>query len=177
MSAEPVVRRLTKTKLELTLSYGCARLGIPARSSFLRWALAVLEHLGERGSFEVSVRLVDEEEGLALNRDFRGKPYATNVLSFPTDVPKHRGPRLLGDIALCAPVVKREAIEQAKTLSAHYAHLTVHSVLHLLGYDHQEDAAATAMEALEVQILQSLGFVDPYADPIHQRQARGVPTV
>ncbi len=177
MSATPAVRRQPKTKLDVSLSYGCPRLGIPARTSFVRWAMATLQHLEQHGSFDLSIRIVDEDEGLALNRDFRGKSYATNVLSFPSDTLKQRGPRVLGDIALCAPVVKREANEQAKTLSAHYAHLTIHSVLHLLGFDHQEDAAATQMEALEVQILQGFAYADPYADPIHVRHERGVPSV
>lgn len=148
--------------LDLSLSYGCARGGVPARVSFQRWALAALRSAGQRGRFELSVRVVGTEEGLALNREFRGKAYATNVLSFPADPPLRRGPRLLGDIALCAPVVAREAAEQGKSLSAHYAHLSLHGVLHLLGYDHQDETSASAMEAIEIQAMAALGHANPY---------------
>ena len=115
--------------LDLGLSYGCPRRGVPARASFQRWAMAALLAAGQRGRFELSLRVVDNDEGLALNRDFRGKAYATNVLSFPADLPPRRGPRLLGDIALCAPVVAREAAEQGKSLAAHYAHLSIHGAV------------------------------------------------
>ena len=150
--------------LELSLSYGCPRRGVPARASFQPWAMAALLAAGQRGRFELSLRVVDNDEGLALNRDFRGKAYATNVLSFPADLPPRRGPRLLGDIALCAPVVAREAAEQGKPLAAHYAHLIVHGMLHLQGYDHEDEAQAAEMEALERDVLGRLGFPDPYAD-------------
>jgi probable rRNA maturation factor len=149
-------------ELELALSYGCARRGVPARASFTRWALAALAAAGSRGSFQLSIRVVDADEGLALNRDFRGKAHATNVLSFPTDTVVPGGPRLLGDLALCAPVIAREAVAQGKRSSAHFAHLTVHGVLHLLGYDHEVDAAAATMEALESKALASLGLANPY---------------
>jgi probable rRNA maturation factor len=148
--------------LELALSYGCPRRGVPARASFSRWGSAALAAAGTRGAFQLSIRVVDVAEGLALNRDYRGKAYATNVLSFPADTAVPGGPRLLGDLALCAPVIEREADEQGKRVSAHYAHLTVHGVLHLLGYDHQVDSAAAAMEALELKALASLGLADPY---------------
>jgi len=148
--------------LDLSLSYGCARRGVPARASFQRWALAALIAAGQRGRFELSMRVVDADEGLALNRDFRGKAYATNVLSFPADMPPRRGPRLLGDMALCAPVVAREAEEQGKPLAAHYAHLSIHGVLHLLGYDHQDEATANVMEAIEIQALAALRHANPY---------------
>lgn len=148
--------------LDLSLSYGCARGGVPARASFQRWALAALAGAGQRGRFELCVRVVGAEEGLTLNREFRGKAYATNVLSFPADLPKRRGPRLLGDIALCAPVVARESEEQGKSLRAHYAHLSLHGVLHLLGYDHQDETAASAMEAIEIQAMAALGYANPY---------------
>jgi len=148
--------------LDLSLSYGCGRRGVPARASFQRWALAALIAAGEHGHFELSMRVVDADEGLALNRDFRGKAYATNVLSFPADMPPRRGPRLLGDMALCAPVVAREAEEQGKPLAAHYAHLSIHGVLHLLGYDHQDEATANVMEAIEIQALAALRHANPY---------------
>lgn len=148
--------------LDLSLSYGCPRRGVPARASFQRWAMAALVTAGQRGRFELSLRVVDADEGLALNRDFRSKSYATNVLSFPADLPPRRGPRLLGDIALCAPVVAREAEEQGKSLAAHYAHLSIHGVVHLLGYDHQDEEAASAMEAIEIQALAALRHANPY---------------
>lgn len=151
-----------KLALELTLSYGCARRGVPARTSFQRWAMAALSSAGQRGHFELSLRVVDADEGLALNRGFRGKAYPTNVLSFPADMPPGPGPRLLGDIALCAPVVAREAEEQGKSVTAHYAHLSIHGVLHLLGYDHQDEIQASAMEAIEIRALAALGHANPY---------------
>lgn len=109
---------------------------------------------------EIVLRLVDETEGRELNKQFRGKDYATNVLTFVYDDTQP----LTGDIALCAPVVGAEAQQQHKDLLAHYAHLTVHGVLHLQGYDHLEDAEAAEMEQLETQILAKLGYPDPYAE-------------
>jgi probable rRNA maturation factor len=149
-------------ELDVGLSYGCRRHGVPARSSFTRWAQAALAAAGAQGAFQLSIRVVDVDEGLALNRDFRGRLYATNVLSFPADAVVPGGPRLLGDLALCAPVIAREAHEQGKLATAHYAHLTIHGVLHLLGYDHEVDAAAVAMEALELKALAALGLANPY---------------
>jgi probable rRNA maturation factor len=108
--------------------------------------------------------VVDEAEGRELNRQYRHKDYATNVLSFPADLPPELGLPLLGDVILCAPVVAREAQAQGKSLDAHYAHLTVHGVLHLLGYDHETISDARTMEGLEVQILDSMGIPDPYAE-------------
>jgi probable rRNA maturation factor len=149
-------------ELDVALSYGCPRRGVPASTSFARWAQAALAAAGAQGAFQLSIRVVDADEGLALNRDFRGKAYATNVLSFPADAVFPGGPRLLGDLALCAPVIEREAGEQGKRPAAHYAHLTVHGVLHLLGYDHEAEAAAAAMEALELKALAALGVANPY---------------
>ena len=103
-------------------------------------------------------------EGRALNRHYRGKDYATNVLSFPADLPAGVKMPLLGDLVICAPVVVREAREQRKSPQAHYAHLTVHGVLHLLGWDHDDDKEAEAMEQLEREILAGLGLPDPYAE-------------
>jgi len=148
--------------LDLSLSYGCPRRGVPARPSFHRWTIAALSSVGARGRFELCVRIVDVQEGLALNRDFRGKAYATNVLSFPADLPSRRGPRLLGDIALCAPVIAREAADQGKSVIAHFAHLNIHGVLHLLGYDHQDESTASAMEAIEIRALATLRHANPY---------------
>jgi probable rRNA maturation factor len=110
---------------------------------------------------ELTVRLVSEAEGRELNRSYRGKDYATNVLTFDYT----RTPVLAADLVLCAPVVAREAAEQGKTLQAHYAHLVVHGTLHAQGYDHETNTRdANEMEALEVLILGSLGFGNPYAD-------------
>nr|WP_028874713.1 rRNA maturation RNase YbeY [Tepidiphilus margaritifer] len=131
---------------------------VPPRAEVLRWARAALQ----KGEAQVTVRFVDAEEGRELNRRFRGKDYATNVLSFVYDVPEEAG--LMGDLVLCAPVVAREAAEQGKPLEAHYAHLIVHGMLHLQGYDHEDEAQAAEMEALERDVLGRLGFPDPYAD-------------
>ena len=105
---------------------------------------------------------MDAKEGRALNRHYRGKDYATNVLSFPADLPEGVDLPLLGDLVICAPVVAKEAQDQGKPLAAHYAHLTVHGVLHLLGMDHEDEREAEAMEAIEREILADLGLPDPY---------------
>ena len=154
--------------LDLSLSYGCPRRGVPARASFQRWAMAALLAAGQRGRFELSLRVVDNDEGLALNRDFRGKAYATNVLSFPSSPEERVATGMLGDLVICAPVVALEAREQRKTLRAHWAHMVVHGMLHLLDYDHENARAARTMEALEVEILHGLGFHDPYAEVTEQ---------
>ena len=112
---------------------------------------------------ELAIRIVGLDEGRALNRDYRGKDYATNVLSFPAELPPGIALPLIGDLAICAPVVLREAAEQAKRPRDHWAHLTVHGVLHLLGHDHIDDGEAQAMETLETRILAGLGIADPYA--------------
>jgi probable rRNA maturation factor len=150
-------------ELLLALGYGCERRGLPAKASYQRWALAALAGARRRGRYALSLRLVDAEEGRQLNRDFRAKDYATNVLSFPADETID-GVRLLGDLALCAPVIAREAGEQGKATRAHHAHLTVHGVLHLLGYDHEDEAGAARMEALEIRILAGLGHANPYEE-------------
>ena len=144
-------------RLDLSVQYACNREGVPSRADFRRWLRAA-----EPGAARITVRLVDEAEGRELNRDYRGKDYATNVLSFVYDLPEEAG--LMGDLVLCAPVVAREAAEQGKPLAAHYAHLIVHGMLHLQGYDHEDEAQAAEMEALERDVLGRLGFPDPYAD-------------
>ena len=114
---------------------------------------------------ELTIRLVDEAEGRELNHTWRQKDYATNVLSFPADIPDGLlDMPLLGDLVICVPVVEREAREQGKTLEAHWAHLVIHGCLHLLGYDHLEDEEAEEMEALERELLAELGHPDPYAE-------------
>lgn len=146
----------------VAVAYGVPRAGVPAATSFRRWIVATLSGAKYRHAAEVSIRIVSEQEGRDLNRHYRHKDYATNVLSFPADLPSDAGVSLLGDIAVCAPVVLREAREQGKPVRAHYAHLTVHGMLHLLGMDHQTDDDAERMEALETRILAALGIPDPY---------------
>lgn len=125
----------------------------PTRSQFRRWVKAALSQ-----SAEIVIRLVDEVEGQQLNHQFRGKDYATNVLTFAD----HDIQPLLGDIVLCAPVIQQEAQQQHKQLQAHYAHMTIHGILHLQGYDHLDDSEAAEMEQLEVQILSQFGLPNPY---------------
>ncbi|GMV29337.1 MAG: hypothetical protein AMXMBFR59_14620 [Rhodanobacteraceae bacterium] len=137
--------------------------GIPRADSFRRWAAAAFAVTRRRRAGELSIRLVGAEEGRAYNRDYRGRDYATNVLSFPVELPSGLRTPLLGDIIVCVPVVAREAAEQHKPVRAHYAHMTVHGVLHLLGYDHVNDTDAEHMEALERRALAALGIADPYA--------------
>lgn len=153
--------------LDIAVGYALPRKGIPSAASFRRWASAALD--GRIRDADLAIRLVDEDEGRALNRHYRGKDYATNVLSFPAELPEGlpEGVRLplLGDLVICAPVVAREAAEQHKRLGDHYAHLTVHGVLHLLGWDHENDKDAEAMEQLEREVLASLGIDDPYRLP------------
>ena len=126
---------------------------IPANAMFKKWAQAAL-----RVESEVTIRIVDEHEARALNSQYRAKDYATNVLTFPIT----EEPILMGDIVICAPVVAAEAIAQNKSIEAHFAHLTVHGMLHLCGFDHETEAQAELMEALEVQILAKLGYANPY---------------
>lgn len=135
---------------------------LPDQAQLERWVTAAIGR--RRKEAEVSLLIVDEAQGQALNRDYRGKDYATNVLSFPADLPPELNLPLLGDLVVCAPVVAREAAEQGKSEAAHWAHMMVHGTLHLLGYDHIEDADADVMEALETEILLDLGFPAPYAD-------------
>lgn len=141
-------------RLDLSVQYVCDRAGLPTRADFVRWARAALE-----GGGTVTLRLVAPDEGQALNHDYRGKDYATNVLSFPYEYE----PRVMGDLVICPDVVAREAAEQGKALEAHYAHLVVHGMLHLQGWDHENDADAEEMEAEERLILAALGYPDPYA--------------
>ncbi|RBG82943.1 rRNA maturation RNase YbeY, partial [Xanthomonas oryzae] len=142
-------------RLDVAVSYALPRAGLPSAVSFRKWVAAALK--GRIREADLAVRLVDEKEGCSLNHHYRGKDYATNVLSFPAELPEGlpKGIKmpLLGDLVICAPVVAREAAEQGKSLAAHYAHLTVHGTLHLLGWDHDDDKEADAMEQLEREIL------------------------
>jgi probable rRNA maturation factor len=136
------------------VQYASSATGLPTRAQVRRWVRAALE-----GDAAVTVRFVGSIEGRALNAEYRGKDYATNVLTFVYD---DESPRA-GDLVLCAPVVRKEADAQGKTLAAHCAHLVVHGMLHLQGYDHERAADAALMEAQESAILAGLGFPDPYA--------------
>lgn len=148
---------------EVHVGYALPRQGLPAAVSLRRWVAAALAGARRRKPAELSIRVVDADEGRALNRHYRGKDYATNVLSFAAELPPGIDLPLLGDLVICAPVVAREAAEQGKPERNHWAHLTVHGVLHLLGHDHIADADAERMEALERRILAKLGMPDPYA--------------
>ena len=134
---------------------------VPEPALFQVWVEAALAD--RRSDWELAVRLVDEPEGRTLNHDYRGRDYATNVLSFPVDLPEGIDLPLLGDLVICAPVVAREAAEQGKSETAHWAHLTVHGVLHLLGFDHATSVEANVMEGEERRVMAQLGFSDPYA--------------
>ncbi len=155
--------------VELGISFATPRTGIPAKASFEKWTQAAFDAL-KPSNFAahvgMSLRFVDLEEGRALNLQYRGRDYATNVLSFPSELPvgmpKNFKLDWLGDLIVCAPVIAREAIEQQKALRDHHAHMCVHGVLHLLGLDHLQGADAQRMEALEVQILAGFGIADPY---------------
>lgn len=140
------------------VQYAVTRRGLPLVKDIRRWALAALD--GRCNAAEMTVRIVDEEEAARLNSAYRHKRGATNVLSFASgekDVPEY-----LGDLVICAPVVSREAREQHKTPAAHWAHMVVHGTLHLLDYDHRDDAEAAVMERMETRMLAGLGYPDPY---------------
>ena len=137
----------------VAVQYAMATDELPSRQRIRAWAKAAV-----RTDLQVTFRLVGRREGSALNREFRGKEGATNVLTFPYA----DGEILSGDIVLCAPVIAQEARAQRKTLAAHYAHLVVHGMLHLQGYDHETAGDADIMESLEAEILARLGYADPY---------------
>jgi len=142
-----------KADLRLSVQYAVRDDALPLRAQVRRWVRATAP-----GAAEVTVRFVDAEEGRALNARFRGKDYATNVLTFPYA----REPVLRGDLVLCVPVVLREAAQQGEVPAARFAHLVVHGMLHLQGYDHEKAAEARVMEDRERGILARLGFPDPY---------------
>jgi len=148
------------SRYHIDVQYACDIKDRPDRKAFRRWAEAALQAQRERA--ELTVRVVDDSESAVLNQTYRGKSGPTNVLSFPAELPDVVDLPLLGDIVICLPVVHREAAEQGKAVESHFAHLTVHGVLHLLGYDHQETAEAEVMEGLEASILARLGYPNPY---------------
>lgn len=135
---------------------------IPIESDVDAWVSAALVAANQNSESELSIRVVNKSESQALNSQYRHKDKPTNVLSFPCDLPSDVDIALLGDLVICAELVQEEAGEQNKTATAHWAHLIVHGTLHLCGYDHIEDHEANEMEALEISILQTLGFDDPY---------------
>lgn len=144
----------------------------PDDEQFRLWVELVLEHTQGEHEHEylLAIRIVDEEEGRSFNHQYRHKDDATNVLSFPAELPAGLPPEIkqeqLGDLLICAPVVAREAKEQGKVAADHWAHLTIHGVLHLLGYDHQQAEDAVIMEAIETSILASMAISNPYENGI-----------
>lgn len=140
--------------LELAIQFALKDATLPTRAHLRRWVKAA-----QQGEMLLTLRITDSDEAQALNRDYRGKDYATNVLTFVYDTAPPSG-----DVCLCAPVVAREAAEQGKDLEAHWAHLVIHGVLHLQGYDHEHKTDAVTMESVERFIMQHLGYRDPYED-------------
>ncbi|WP_258085963.1 rRNA maturation RNase YbeY [Xenorhabdus bovienii] len=134
--------------------------GLPDEALVQRWLESVLPQF--QAESEVTIRLVDEAESHDLNLTYRGKDKPTNVLSFPFEAPPEVELPLLGDLIICRQVVEQEAEEQQKTVEEHWAHMVIHGSLHLLGYDHIEDDEAEEMESLETEILQKMGYADPY---------------
>ena len=158
--------KLQHQRFTLWLDIPSQAAGLPEQADFYRWAWQTLK--SDYRHAQIGIMLCDEAKARALNRDYRGKDYATNVLSFALNEGEalHHAVSgsLTGDIVFCPQVVAQEAAAQGKTLMQHYAHLTVHGVLHLMGYDHIDEAEAEAMEALEIRILNQLGYADPYLE-------------
>ena len=146
--------------IHVDIQMACESEDSPDEQSIQRWVSAAIRD--EREDTELSVRIVDELESKSLNEKYRGASGPTNVLSFPFDDTLPVPIPLIGDLVICAPVVAREAQQQNKAIDAHWAHMVIHGVLHLLGYDHQQEQQATIMESLETDILQNLGFPPPY---------------
>jgi len=155
ISKDPVKSRPSR-RLAFTVQVASNAVGVPPARKLRHWAREALH-----GRARVTVRIVGSREGRALNHRYRGRDYATNVLTFTYA----NAPVLCGDIALCAPIIRREAHVQAKELDAHYAHLLVHGMLHLQGHDHRLKRDAALMEAREVAVLKRLGYDNPYASP------------
>lgn len=144
----------------MSVQYAIDRERVPTRQQFRRWITVSLQR-----DIQIVLRIVDEKEGRALNAKFRGKDYATNVLTFTyadASQPFDKAGLLYGDIVICAPVAEQEAHEQHKDLRAHYAHLVIHAVLHLQGYEHENEQDAIRMESLEIALMEKLKFADPY---------------
>ena len=160
-------------KLYIDFQYATDAAGLPAEAQFETWAAAALTVAGAECNAPpgVTVRIVDHAESAELNQTWRHKTGPTNVLSFPFEMPEGLPAEAvepyLGDLVICAPLVREEAAAQHKSEEAHWAHLLVHGILHLLGYDHIEEDEATQMEALEIRIVTGLGYPDPYAENVH----------
>lgn len=151
-------------KYKVNLQIASTSKNFPNRFQIQRWVTKALEY--RLDTAELCIRIVDENESQALNSRYRNKHYPTNVLSFPSELPEEiqlENP-LLGDLIICAPIIEKEAEQQQKTLEAHWAHMIIHGILHLLGYDHIEDKEAEVMETIEITLLQTLGFANPYAE-------------
>ena len=163
-------------KVIIELMNASSETRLPSKQDFQHWTEATLLALSGKSSArrqeaaELSIRLVDETESATLNEKFRQKKGATNILSFPCSESDVQEINLLGDLAICVPLVKKEATEQKKSLEAHWAHLTVHGVLHLYGYDHEEDQPAKKMEDMEISILNTLGYVNPYEQDVKENE-------
>ena len=153
-------------RTELEVQRATTLASVPDDDKFQLWVDAALA--GKPSQLTLGIRIVDEDEAQRFNRDHRSKDYATNVLSFPAELPEGLPAEIrqsqLGDLLICAPVVAHEATEQHRPETDHWAHLTIHGVLHLLGYDHEQADEADVMESLETEILAKLGISDPYQD-------------
>lgn len=149
-------------ELDLDLQVATDNERLPSQEDFELWVRIALRNTMNQA--ELTIRIVDEAESQTLNSSYRGKDKPTNVLSFPFEAPPEIDIPLLGDLIICAPVVELEAKQQNKSLQAHWAHMVVHGCLHLLGYDHIQDAEAEEMESLETQLVESLGFNNPYKE-------------
>lgn len=158
MKNTPIPKNL-KMVLELDLQIATQH-PVPDKRLFKSWINNVLEDRIQNA--ELTIRIVDEEEGKNLNETWRKSKGATNVLSFPAGEASEFNPDFLGDIVICAPVLEKEATEQGKSIEAHWAHMVIHGTLHLLGYDHTEEEEAKLMESIEIKLLCSLGYANPY---------------
>lgn len=146
--------------LILDIQNASEKCSVPADDLIINWVKQALDSKNKNA--EITLRVVDEEEGKQLNETWRQKDSATNVLSFPVGEKIEQAPNLLGDIVICAPVVEREAKEQEKNNEAHWAHLVIHGILHLQGYDHESKEEAIKMESKEIDILKNNGYSNPY---------------
>ena len=149
-------------ELALDLQIASDSTTLPTADNFELWVRTALGNTMTQA--ELTIRIVDEVESQSLNSTYRGKDKPTNVLSFPFEAPPEIDIPLLGDLIICASVVEQEAIQQNKPSQAHWAHMVVHGCLHLLGYDHINDAEAEEMESLEIQLIENLGFNNPYKE-------------
>lgn len=150
------------SQLLLHLDVQVPRRGLPSRADIETWVAMALRVAGRRKQTELSIQILDREPARAFNRDYRGRDYATNVLSFPVELPPGVRSPLIGDLVICAPVMLEEAAAQQKPLKHHFAHLCIHGVLHLLGYDHLTEPDAQVMEGLEIKALAKLSIANPY---------------